>query len=1066
MALHLYRSNKLEILVTQLAQLLQERPALPMLPETIVVQHQGMGQWVRRQLAQRLNIAANLKFPLPGRFIGELMEQLLGQQQELQLFGREVLTWRLYQLLPEFSQNEQGVALKKYTQSENTPLKPYQLASILSNLFDQYQIFRPDILRKWEQEPSEEWQSALWYRLSQNLADRSTLLHRTLETLNAVPFEHCLPKQIYLFGINSMAPIYLDIIQTLANHSDIHLLTLSPCQEYWGDVLSDRQLSRSKKFSSTAPETMEELYISRGNPLLASLGSVGQDFHNQLLEYTLEEFELFEPWGDNSILHLLHDHILEMEDISQTPESQKPLLTADGSLQFHVCHSPLREVQVLHDRLLDLFQQLPKLNAGDILVVTPDIQVYSQAIEGVFNSCPPEHFIPFMLSDQVHQQLSPTIQTFADLLSALSGTFGVAEILNLLEADALLSRFKMESTDIPKIRLWIEDTAIHWGLDEGQRASLGIPEFSQNSWQDGCDKLLLSYFLGSNDIEFQGSYGASSIAVSESELLGGLTTFISQLRRWASRIKQAKTLSDWAKLLLMLVEDFFDQETDPIGVNLVREILVKLDEQANLAACALPIDYQVVAHHLTQTLGEGNTDQVFLSGRVTFCNMVPMRSVPFRVICLLGMQDGNFPRSQPAISFNLMQQQPRIGDRNRRADDRYLFLETLLSAQDCLYISWIGRSQLDNSESPPSSVVSELHDYLNQCFQTVDGTIPAKLITCHHPLQPFSPENYVPLTNHPSFAANWLPTLHQQPAPPFITDRLAVESVAPKEPVALEQFIRFWMHPCRYFLEQQLGLRMGQRYRLLEESEAFDLDGLQQYSIRRQILELLLDDQPEDQITARLRSSGQVPLGEHGTIQLEQQFKECRECAEILRPKLSKALPPYEINLKIGQHHLTGWLDDLYATQGRIDWSVGRITAHAMMTTWICHLILCLQERPPAPKCSAYHGREEQLFLNKVNEPEPYLVRLLDLYQEGQTRPLPFFPATCLARATAKPGKENDEARKAWQSSRFHRGEEQDAAYQLLYRSQAGLPIYLPEAITLAELFLPLFAHRTEDAEA
>lgn len=1060
----LYTSNRLETLVSQLAYLLTTAPAPPLVAEHIVVQHPGMGQWVQRKLARHTGIAANLKFPLPGRFIGNLMEQVMGSEVNLQLFSREVLTWRIYQILPAFFATDAGKLLTGYVTGDDAALKMYQLAATQGNLFDQYQIFRPDVLLQWEEEESNHWQATLWKTLASDHLHRSACIHRTLETLSRIPFDHHLPEQVYLFGLNSLAPVYLEILTTLSQHTQVHLFHLSPCQEYWGDVLSDKQLARQRNRQTQTPHDRETLYIERGNPLLASLGSVAQDFHNQLLEYQMEEEELFIPRAESSLLATLQNHILFMEDGEQTEISEKPPLEDDGSLQFHICHSPLREVQVLHDTLLKLFTRIPDLTAGDILVIAPDIQIYTQAIQGVFHSAPPDQQIPFSLRDQSIAGISSTAQTFLDLLTILAGKCTGMEVLSLLESEPLLARFHLSRADLPRIRRWINDSAIHWGLDENHRNKLGMGNYTQNSWQDGLDRLMLAYFLDSPEHCFNGHYPASTVTVSEADLLGGLAECIDQLRRWSHDVAIPRALPQWASTLMELLQTFFLQEQDEPGIKLIRDYLETLHNQTELAGCTQQVEYAVVVHHLQQHLLTQPADQVFLSGRITICNMVPMRSVPFRVICMLGMHDGNFPRSQPTISFNLLQQKPRPGDRNRRNDDRYLFLESLLSARDCLSISWIGRSQQDNSEAPPATVVCELQDYINHSFQSSDDSPASSAITRKHPLQPFSRHCFTTDSPMQSYASTWLPAYRKDSSAQFITDSLTSNDKVTSVSIDLNKLILFWKHPCRYFLEQQLGMRTREQHILIEESEPFLLNNLDQYIFRNALVTELLNNTPSVQVQTRMKDSGFLPQGSYGEIQLEHIMEESLAFAATVAELTASPSSPLEIDTHIGPYHITGWLRNLYP-KGRITWESGRLKAATLMELWIYHLFLCHLDQSECPETSIHYCRDEFFCLGPAEDASRHLRHLLDLFQAGQQRPLPFFPESSLAGMQAKPGKRETEMLKKWQGGYYSRGEGEDEAYLLIFGPET-LPVLERESLDLATLFEPILAHRCDDAEA
>ncbi len=1067
MAFFLYNSNRLENLLRELSRLLIIAPAPPMQAEQIVVQHPGMGQWVQRQLAQQVGIAANLEFPLPGRFIGSLIEQILGENSASHLFSRDVLLWRIYQELPSFCSTTPGKPLAAYVSGLDANLKTYQLAGVLSDLFDQYQVFRPDILRQWDKTQDEtitnDWQPLLWKILAEDHLHRSACLHQTLQALFQAPCCSHLPEQVYLFGLHSLAPVYLEILVALSQHIQIHLFHLTPCQEYWGDILSDRQLTHHGRTHQAAVLDQEDLYLERGNPLLASLGGVARDFHNQLLEYEFEELDFFEQAPGCTILSRLQNHILYMKDGGQAAPEDKPFLREDCSLTFHICHAPLREIQVLHDYLLTLFSRMPGLQAGDILVMAPDMQAYAQAVQGVFLAAPEGQQIPFSINDQPCTGGLATVQTFLDLLTTLSGKCPVSEILSLLESEPLHSRFHLNHTDLPKIRQWIKASAIHWGLDQEQREQLGMQDYFQNSWQDGLEKLMLAYFFDSVEHSFNDRFPATTLPLSEADTLGGFTEFIAQLQAWSHRVTTPRTLSQWIEDLLALLEAFFVQEKDEPSIKRIRDGLEALLNQAEAAGCSQPIEYKIVIHHLTRQFLATPADQVFLSGRVTFCNMVPMRSVPFRVICMLGMQDDNFPRSGPAISFSLLHKKPRTGDRNRRNDDRYLFLEALLSARDALFISWVGRSRIDNSEIPPSTVVSELQDYLDRCFRSPDHRSPATCITREHPLQPFSRDYFKPSSPVRSHARAWLPSQKITPLRPFAKPfSPSLDRSVHTSHIDLAQLARFWQNPCRFFLEQQVGMRLAEYYTLVDESEPFLLNNLDQFLFRSTIIADLLNGRTLAQSQSRLLDSGHLPQGAYGDMQLAAINEESVALAEAISQHISSPPTTLDIDTHIGDYHVIGRLNALYPA-GRITWRSSRLKASSLMEAWVYHLFLCRLKNSPIPGKSMHYSRDKTIYLHQVKNPEQHLMRLLDLYVQGLTSPLPFFPESSLAGIRTTPDKAEQAVLKKWQGNYRSKGEREDAAYRFLFGPNST-PVLDPESRALVTLLNPILAHWSDNA--
>nr|WP_240194743.1 exodeoxyribonuclease V subunit gamma [Desulfobulbus rhabdoformis] len=1061
----MYQSNQLEHLFAALAINLAQPVDDPLAPEIIVVQNQGMAQWVSRQLAMQNGIAANHQFPLPGRCIWDLYDCLSLNEAGEDLFQASILRWRIFALLPQLLAQPGFAAPAAYLEQDPEQSRLYQLSGKIADVFDQYQVYRPDMLEHWQEGKDDHWQAVLWRALCQGGEAERVMLgawwRQQLE--RGAPGSELLPGRLHLFGLSALAPVYLEIFTQVGQLIPLHLYHLSPCQQYWGDLVSNRQQASMR---ARGRMVGEEWYHEEGHPLLVSLGRTGQDFLQQLQLYQMEEIDLYQEAEDQHLLLVVQNDILELRDRSKAPDLRRLVAATDRSIQFHCCYSPLREIQVLHDRLLDLFSAYPDLTPGDILVSAPDVGRYAEAINGVFGETLPEHRIPWSIADQSFVSEQPQIRCFLDLLQLFDSRFTGPEVLALCENPLLLARFGLDAALLPQLQRWVRDAGIRWGLDGEHRRELGVEVGSMHSWQFGLDRLLLGYLMGESDGGIGSVIPYGDLVMGEAESLGGFCQLLSTLDHWQQALRDTRSPQQWCLDLLVLVDDFFAPEGEDAGLGLIKETIVSLQNDFRLAEFDAELGYSVIRAQLQDQLSQTSGGQPFLSGRVTFCNMVPMRSVPFRVICLLGMGDQDFPRSQRPPSFDLMAGEPRMGDRNRRNDDRYLFLEALLSARDVLYLSWVGRSQRDESLSPPSVVISELCDYLDASAIPPEGTDEAisEQLTTVHPMQPFSRRCYTGSATTGSYNPAWLPADSLEKPEPFLPGPLAASV---DEEVELAQLIGFWRHPTRFFLEQGLGLRLRAEKLRIEESEPFVLDHLERYLLRQETVAAVLAGQDPEQFSASLQSSGRLPQAGFGTMQFAQTRSEAGAIAEAVEPLLHHPSDPVELDLAIGSHRLRGWLGNLHAGS-RVSWRSGRLNGADLMEWWINHLCLNMVLPQEQDRCSLHISWEKEKKghlvtskrLTPVQEPQKALLRLLDLYQAGQCRPLPFFPETSLAWATAKEGGELDAARKTWAGNYLWSGEGSDPAYGYFY--PPDLEPFDQEFVALTSLFAEILSHQED----
>ena len=1067
----LYQSNRLEVLLHQLRAILRAPLPDPLTPEIIVVHNPGMAQWLAQRLAFADGIAAHFHFPLPARFAWDMVRRLGNALPEEDVFRKPVLRWRIAGLLPPLLTSPGFSEPAAYLRDDADGGKLDQLSARIADVFDQYMVYRPDLLNRWQQGRDDHWQAVLWHALTADTVPHRARLAEHFRALPADASPDCapLPQRCHLFGLNSLAPVYLEIIQQISNITEIHLFHLSPCRHYWGDLIPARRLAKKRGLNRQEPSI--DAYTDQGHPLLASLGAIGQDFFRQLLDGDPQEQDLYQENESHHVLAVLQNDILDLNDRSAAGAARHPFAPDDRSIQFHCCCSPLREVQVLHDRLLDLFRQYPDLTPGDILVSAPDIQGYADAIVGVFGEAGGERRIPWSLADQPLAGEHSLIRCLLDLLDLLPGRFTAPEILSLCETPVLLRRFGLDPAILPRLHDWTRETGIRWGLDAEHREELEIRSGNLHSWRFGMDRLLLGYLMGDCREPQAGRLPYVHLASGEDETLGGFLALIDALTGWRQRLRRDRSMEEWCDALLALIDDLFAAEGEEQSVRILREAVSGLKADCRQAAHTAPVTCTVLKRHLRAILTQPTGGQPFLSGRVTFCSMIPMRSVPFRVICLLGMNDQAFPRRQHPLAFDLMAAKPRLGDRNRSQDDRYLFLEALLSARDVLYLSWTGRNQRDDAITPPSVVVSELRDYLDQSCLWTEAAVSTHLTTMH-PMQPFSRRCFDGAPATASYNPAWLPAEQETGPPPFLPTALKPPSDDWRI-VDIGELARFWRHPVRFFLERTLGLRLRDKMTETAESEPFALDQLDRYHLRRATVTGLLEGMPAEHIHHEMATGGRLPHNGFGRAEFARIAAFGVQFASQLHPLLVQPREPMPIDLTIGLFRLTGQLTDCFAS-GRITWQTSTLKGADLIALWVWHLLLNLQPPDGLLPVSVHLARDPEqtdnpvrrVVLQPVADAASHLQSLLDYYWQGLSAPLPFFPETSLAWAEAQHREKepHEAARRVWEDGFNRDGEGSAPAHRLCFPWEHFAAT--PDFIELATLYNPILTHQEDDRAA
>jgi len=1047
---YLYHSNQLDVLKELMAHFIAKDPlANPFDEEQVLVQSPGMAQWVKMELAKKMGIAANIEFPLPASFIWKMFQKTLPDIPDKSAFNKEAMSWKLMQILPDLLEKDEFVALKSYLEDDADDYRLYQLCQKISDTFDQYLVYRPEWIADWEaggnsHADSHNWQPLLWRalvdvteQLGQSHYHRANLYKHFINKLADPNFDKSvLPARIFVFGVSALPPRYLDALRALGERIDVHFMLSNPCRLYWGDLIDPKWLlkTRNKIDSSNVPigisqkvEASNDAEVQNlfdeddsfkvGNPLLASMGKLGRDNLALLTQFDCQDYDVFIDQNKDNLLGQLQLDILDLNDRSMaefSPENiaseYKHLIAGDDdSIELHACHSAMREVEVLQDKILAMFAADPQLTPRDIVIMMPDVNSYSPYIQSVFGAVErfDKRYIPFSISDGGAQYDNPILLSFLQILSLPLSRCNVSELLSLLEVPAVLARFSITADEFNRLRQWIDESGIRWGLDEQDATRFDLPAMQQNTWLFGLQRMLLGYAYGGDDI-YADILPYQEVQGIEAELLGKLAHFIEVLLENISALETAKSVTEWTLLCNQLLADFYLVDTDgEQALVIIRDAFANLDSQLQDANFQGEITPLVLRDYLNNALSKSASSQKFLAGQVNFCTLMPMRSIPFKVICLLGMNDGVYPRSIAPMGFDLMANDHKKGDRSRRDDDRYLFLEALISAQDKLYISYIGSSIRDKSERLPSVLISELIQYCQQSFclvgqhdLTPDET--AKNLFCHletqHALQPFN-RQYFNGEDAKSYAKEWLPALQANTdVRQFLAQPLPMLVLADGEQeVELSELLRFYNHPSRYFFNRRLKVFFNQASLDVLDDEPFVVDNLAKYQLKAKLLETELAQSDIAEVTRHLTASGHLPLGRFGQISLEKEAATIEQLSLCLQPYLQHKQDDVEVNIALSSGRLIGWLKHIY-NGGLVRHKPGNFNGKDYLRSWIEHLGFCIMN-PTAKPTTLIHlvAGKPQVQELSVIDPEQartLLFQLIDTYNAGMCEPVALFPRT------------------------------------------------------------------------
>jgi exodeoxyribonuclease V gamma subunit len=1083
--MRLYTSNRLEQLATQLTAVLDAPLDSPLAPEVVVVQGRGMARWLSLQIAQISKICMNCEFPFPRAFIGKTLRAFFPEMAPEEEYTVEALTWKINRLLPALALEKEFVPIRIYLDQEDG-LKAFQLSENIARLFDQYIVYRPDMLIAWERGRTEnDWQPILWRKLVGGGGPfHLARMHEHLSArMISKPPESSLPERLSIFGLSSLPPFYLRVFIELSRHCEVNLFLLDPSREYHGEDLSPKRKAKLLHQLAFWGATVAGNDLPTGNPLLTSLGRLNRDFTEVRLElderagFVIREQpgHFVEPHGKGMLSMVQKDIFYALNRGDQENPKEK-VNASDGSIQIHACHSPMREVEVLYDHLLERFEQDPTLKPRDILVMSPNIEKYGPFIHTVFDYPEVDRpAIPISVADRRPTNTSPTIETFLSLL-ALPGTRCTAsEIFSLLERTSIRRRFAFSDEEMTLIRQWIIESGIRWGIDAAHRKTFQLPDLGANTWRAGLQRCLLGFAMaGRNQTMFEGIMPYDEVEGGGAEVLGRLASALEALFKLVTDLSAIRALSEWPGALGAVIDQFFLGDTDEevADLLLIRMALGQLRQSAELEGGDQMVDFRVARYHLQQLLDQGEQRGGFLTGRVTFCALQPMRSIPARLICLIGMGDQDFPRPTQATGFDLMAQDRKCGDRSTRDDDKYTFLEAINSARERLYLSYVGRSAIDNAEIPPSVLVSELLDYLDQAFVFPDQKTARQSMVTEHRLHAFSPRYFdgkskgmFSYSTANAAASRNLRANSNRPRPDFFADQL-LEPGQETLQVELRSLIEFFGNPAKYLIERRLRLRFGQRHDALENSEPFALNALDCYLLKQELVTQALEQRgvTVDGFAAR----GLLPLGEMGTAHFQTLLTTAQQFAGKVQAELRGQEPgePLPIDLTIAPFGLTGQIESIYG--GRIvRFRCTTLKVKDRLRAWISHLVYCAA-RPAADCQTILIGTDAIVRFSPIGEAHEELAKLLEIYWRGLNRVLPFFPESALkfADAVVYPPKNAQsppvaKARHVWNGARWEDSpaEKNDTYYAFCFADRDPLN---EEFMQLAlEVYEPMLRNST-----
>jgi exodeoxyribonuclease V gamma subunit len=1074
--LHIHRAERADGLVRALAGVLSEPLDDPFAPEVISVPTRGMERWLTQQLSASLGatpgrsdgVCANVDFPFPRALVRDAVAMAAGVDPDTDPWLPERAVWPLLEVVGESLDEPWLHSLAVHLGAEDdTARRARRFATVrhIADLFDRYALHRPAMVRGWADGdadlPAEAmWQAELWQRLRERLDEPSPAerIEAACERIIETPSLLDLPMRIALFGLTRLPRGYLDVLTALGAGRDVHLLLLHPSTALWEKVASHPPVvRRDEDDTALLPE----------NRLLASWGQDAREMQLVLAGHAHAGHHHRLELGGDSLLERLQADVRADRSPPGAPlpgdEETRPALgPTDRSIQIHACHGRARQVEVLRDAILHLLEEDHTLQPRDVIVMCPDIEAFAPLIQATFGageSVVDEELEPLpeglaqpdlrvRLADRSLRQTNPVLGVVAQLIDLAGRRLTASEVLDLADREPVRRRFRLDDEDLARMRDWVATSGIRWGLDAAHRAPFKLQDLEAGTWKAGLDRMLVGVTMTEEGHRlFEGVLPTDDVESVAIDLVGRMAEFVDRLQAAVDAFNTSRPIGAWVEAIANAADALTaTSQRDAWQRAQLQRIL---DAVAGEAAGADSVELTLpeIRALLAERLQGRPTRANFRTGHLTICTLVPMRSIPHRVVCLLGLDDAAFPRKAPRDGDDIMLADPYVGERDPRFEDRQMLLDALMAANDRLIVTYTGNDVRTNALLPPAVPVGELLDMIDR---TVSGDAREQILV-RHPLQPFDARNFTPgkLGGETPWSfdrvtlegARAIARERSDPRP-FLTAPLPAVA-APV--VELEDLVGFVRHPVRAFLRQRLGFGVGSYSDEVDDALSVELDKLEEWQIGERMLTARLAGASIEAAEAAERARGGLPPGKLSDPVIEQ----IRPSVEQLFRHASDLLPqpaaPSSVDVRValpGDRMLTGTVPGVCGDLLR-SVTYSRVSARHRAVAWVRFLALSAayperEFRAATVGRAAARGAVATVVRLPRIEPEValgHLATLVGLYDRGMREPLALACRTSAAYASAlrNGGDPLKAAGDEWLSAWNFPKEDQELEHQLVF---------------------------------
>jgi exodeoxyribonuclease V gamma subunit len=998
-----HRAEKADQLIAPLVEVLSAAPPDPLAPEVIAVPSRGVERWVAQQLALSLGaagaqdgVAANIEFPKPADLVGGVLARAADLKAEDDPWVGPRLVWGLLEVIDSSTAEPWTAVLAHHLGLDGAAPKHregrrYATAALLARLFASYTDNRPTMLTNWARDRDTDgagdtlmddlrWQPALWRRLRAHLGvpNPAERLEQACARLRIEPGSADLPERLSLFGPTRLSSTELAVLDAMGGQRELHLWLTHPSPAMWA-ALAQTPPSMRRRTDSSA--------LKLSNPLLANLSRDVRELQQRLPAGFVDRHH---PVGSaaGTVLGRIQD------DVSHDrPPGGQPRLPADSTVTIHACHGPTRQVEVLREELLHLLSADDTLQPRDIVVLCPDVETFAPLITAAFaapEASHPGHRIRVRLADRGLAQVNPLLKTVATLVALADGRVTASEVLDLAATAPVARLFGFTGADQDVLRQWTVDGGARWGLWQRERQRVGLPHITQNTFAAARDRLLLGVAADTSELAWlSGALPLDGVDSDDVDLAGRFAEFLDRLDTALAELGGPQSPQRWQQAL----QDALDNLTASSGAEAwQRPHAARRITEALTGAGERDIALADLRDVLAGVLAPRPTRANFRTGDLTVATLVPMRFVPHRVVAVIGLDDGHFPRVGHLTGDDILGVDPFVGERDPRSEDRQLLLDALMSAVDRMVICYTGADPVTGKRLPPVAPLADIIDAVTATVET------GSVVIRHQPLQPHDPANFLapqPFSyDSHNFAAAREITHNARPRPPFLPGPLAPVATAD---VSLEDLIAFVVHPTKAFLRQRLDISLWRADDTLRDALPLALEPLEKWKIGDRLLTHALAH-PGDDTAARFAAAeirrGTLPPGPSGRATMVDIDAGAAVIARVAATAVGTEQPhTQQISLDLGEVRLTGTVSGVHADR-LLSVSYSQLKTEHKLSSWVRLLALAAVGYPisDAVTLGRIGGRNpgvSRSVLTVPNDPAALLAQLLELRSAGLRYPLP-----------------------------------------------------------------------------